>query len=91
MPRTLKPHDSFVGFDEAALLAETPKFSLEGSQALLKDDDDLLRSIFLKVFQHHHPDLSGKLDTIFNLAQVGSVFSLSAGFHSLTTLIFSLL
>ncbi len=71
MPNQTNPHDSFVGFDHAALNAETPKQSLEGNQALLKDDDDLLRSIFLKVFEHHHPEVASKMDSIFGLAQVG--------------------
>jgi hypothetical protein len=45
-------------------------FSLEVNQALLKEDDDLLRQIFSQVFRHHHPKLANKVDVIFTLAQV---------------------
>jgi hypothetical protein len=45
-------------------------FSLEVNQALLKEDDDLLRQTFLKVFRHHHPQLANKVDVIFALSQV---------------------
>lgn len=40
------------------------------NQALLKEDDDLLRTIFTQVFRHHHPQLANKVDVIFALAQV---------------------
>lgn len=45
-------------------------FSMEVNQALLKEDDDLLRQIFSQVFRHHHPSLANKVDVIFSLAQV---------------------
>jgi hypothetical protein len=45
-------------------------FSLEVNQALLKEDDDLLRQIFNQVFRHHHPQVANKMDVIFSLAQV---------------------
>lgn len=32
---------------------------------ILKDDDTILRKMFLDVLKHHHEDLSGKLDEIF--------------------------
>ena len=44
--------------------------SLEVNQALLKEDDDLLRQIFSQVFKQHHPQLANKVDVIFTLAQV---------------------
>lgn len=47
-----------------------PQFSLEVNQALLKEDDDLLRQMFSQVFRHHHPQLANKVDVIFTLAQV---------------------
>lgn len=46
-------------------------YALEVNQALLKEDDDLLRQTFLSVFRHHHPQLANKVDVIFALAQVG--------------------
>jgi hypothetical protein len=48
--------------------------SLEVNQALLKEDDDLLRQMFSQVFRHHHPEVANKVDVIFSLAQVGLVF-----------------
>lgn len=45
-------------------------YALEVNQALLKEDDDLLRQTFLSVFRHHHPQLANKVDVIFALAQV---------------------
>lgn len=48
--------------------------SLEVNQALLKEDDDLLRQMFSQVFRHHHPEVANKVDVIFSLAQVGVVF-----------------
>jgi hypothetical protein len=44
--------------------------SLEVNQALLKEDDDLLRQMFSQVFRHHHPEVANKVDVIFSLAQV---------------------
>ncbi len=44
---------------------------LQVNQALLKEDDDLLRQTFLSVFREHHPQLANKVDVIFALAQVG--------------------
>jgi hypothetical protein len=45
-------------------------YSMELNQALLKEDDDLLRQIFSRVFRHHHPEVANKVDVIFSLAQV---------------------
>lgn len=56
--------------DTAFGLNDMPQFSLEVNQALLKEDDDLLRQIFSQVFRHHHPQLANKIDVIFTLAQV---------------------
>jgi phosphoenolpyruvate carboxylase len=39
------------------------------NQALLKEDDDLLRAVFNQVFKHHHPEVASKVDVIFTLAQ----------------------
>lgn len=50
--------------------SDIPAFSMEVNQALLKEDDDLLRQIFSQVFRHHHPDVANKVDVIFSLAQV---------------------
>lgn len=44
-------------------------YALEVNQALLKEDDDLLRQTFLSVFRHHHPQLANKVDVIFALSQ----------------------
>jgi phosphoenolpyruvate carboxylase len=44
-------------------------YALEVNQALLKEDDDLLRQTFLSVFKEHHPQLANKVDVIFALAQ----------------------
>lgn len=55
-------------------LASTPTHTpalLQVNQALLKEDDDLLRQTFLSVFREHHPQLANKVDVIFALAQVG--------------------
>ena len=49
--------------------ASVPAYALEVNQALLKEDDDLLRQTFLQVFRHHHPKLANKVDVIFALAQ----------------------
>lgn len=49
---------------------DMPAFSMEVNQALLKEDDDLLRQIFSQVFRHHHPEVANKVDVIFSLAQV---------------------
>ena len=35
---------------------------------LLRDDDSLLRQIFTEVLRHHHPNLAGKVDAIYELA-----------------------
>lgn len=53
--------------------SDMPAFSMEVNQALLKEDDDLLRQIFSQVFRHHHPDVANKVDVIFSLAQVCSL------------------
>lgn len=45
-------------------------YALEVNQAMLKEDDDLLRNTFLSVFRHHHPQLANKVDVIFALSQV---------------------
>ena len=37
--------------------------------SLLRDDDSLLRQIFLKVFSHHHPTLANRLDLIYAMSQ----------------------
>jgi hypothetical protein len=50
-------------------------FSGAVNQALLKEDDDLLRTIFTQVFRHHHPQLANKVDVIFALAQVSPCLS----------------
>lgn len=54
--------------------SDIPAFSMEVNQALLKEDDDLLRQIFSQVFRHHHPEVANKVDVIFSLAQVCSNF-----------------
>ena len=56
-------------------------FSLEVNQALLKEDDDLLRQIFSQVFRHHHPQLANKVDVIFTLAQVCIILFLPPHAH----------
>ena len=61
---------SMMEMETAFSLTDMPKFSMEVNQALLKEDDDLLRQIFSQVFRHHHPELSNKVDVIFSLAQV---------------------
>lgn len=63
------------GLDNMLLsTAGMPLFSLEVNQALLKQDDDLLRQMFSDVFRHHHPQLSNKVDVIFTLAQASQIF-----------------
>ena len=37
-------------------------------QQLLLEDDTLLRKIFLKVLEHHHPELAAKLGRVFTLS-----------------------
>jgi len=61
---------SRVGIDTPFSVSDMPQFSLEVNQALLKEDDDLLRQIFSQVFRQHHPQLANKVDVIFTLAQV---------------------
>jgi hypothetical protein len=61
-------------------------FSLEVNQALLKEDDDLLRQIFNQVFRHHHPQVANKMDVIFSLAQV----HISTNFYALSSYLFYL-
>ena len=61
---------AFQGLETAFSMSDMPQFSLEVNQALLKEDDDLLRQIFSQVFKHHHPQLANKVDVIFTLAQV---------------------
>ena len=61
-----------AGLNTAFSLHDTPQFSLEVNEAMLKEDDDLLRQIFTQVFRHHHPELANKVDVIFTLAQVRS-------------------
>ncbi|KDD75970.1 phosphoenolpyruvate carboxylase [Helicosporidium sp. ATCC 50920] len=46
-----------------------PSFAHEVNQAMLKEDDDLLRNTFLSVFCHHHPQLANKVDVIFAMSQ----------------------
>jgi len=61
----------------ASSMGTNDGFSLEVNQALLKEDDDLLRQIFNQVFRHHHPQVANKMDVIFSLAQVGVKSKLS--------------
>lgn len=61
-----------ISADRGISLGDMPQFSMEVNQALLKEDDDLLRQIFSQVFRHHHPDVANKVDVIFSLAQVRS-------------------
>lgn len=61
-----------ISADKGISMGDMPQFSMEVNQALLKEDDDLLRQIFSQVFRHHHPDVANKVDVIFSLAQVRS-------------------
>ncbi|KAL4538926.1 hypothetical protein Ndes2526B_g02798 [Nannochloris sp. 'desiccata'] len=58
-------------------------FSLEVNQALLKEDDDLLRQIFNQVFRHHHPQVANKMDVIFSLAQAWCMSESDSDFEML--------
>lgn len=64
---------SDLALQTAFSASDAPSFSLEVNQALLKEDDDLLRQIFSQVFKHHHPQLANKVDVIFTLAQVRGI------------------
>lgn len=57
----------------SAAMSANDGFSLEVNQALLKEDDDLLRQMFSQVFRHHHPQLANKVDVIFTLAQASLI------------------
>lgn len=57
--------------------APVSTYALEVNQAMLKEDDDLLRQTFLSCFKHHHPQLSNKVDVIFALSQVRSALGWS--------------
>ena len=63
---------SMIEMETAFSVSDMPQFSMEVNQALLKEDDDLLRQIFSQVFRHHQPELANKVDVIFSLAQVGA-------------------
>ena len=42
---------------------------LASSQDILREDDSLLRSIFFKVLQRHHPQLANRVDVIYGLSK----------------------
>jgi phosphoenolpyruvate carboxylase len=75
------------GFAELSSLATSFTLqnghSMEVNQALLKEDDDLLRQTFLQVFRHHHPQLANKVDVIFALAQAWAMSESNADFEML--------
>ncbi|KAL4423808.1 hypothetical protein ABPG75_001109 [Micractinium tetrahymenae] len=58
-------------------------YALEVNQALLKEDDDLLRQTFLSVFREHHPQLANKVDVIFALAQAWCLSESDSDFEML--------
>lgn len=58
-------------------------YALEVNQALLKEDDDLLRQTFLSVFREHHPQLANKVDVIFALAQAWCMSESDSDFEML--------
>lgn len=74
---------SRVGIDTAFSVGDMPQFSLEVNQALLKEDDDLLRQIFSQVFRQHHPQLANKVDVIFTLAQAWCMSESDSDFEML--------
>lgn len=43
--------------------------NLKDARKLLREDDSLLRQIFLSVLKHHHPKLASKIDVIYALSQ----------------------
>lgn len=47
-------------------LSNTP---CQHTQALLREDDNLLRQTFFTILRHHHPELTTKVDVIYALAQ----------------------
>lgn len=42
---------------------------LTSSQDILREDDSLLRQIFFKILQRHHPKLANKVDVIYGLSK----------------------
>lgn len=64
-------------------LESVNSYAFEVNQALLKEDDDLLRQTFLSVFRHHHPQLANKVDVIFALAQAWCMSESATDFEML--------
>lgn len=84
-PRTLgrAANGNQPGIETSHSLNRAGGFSFEVNQALLKEDDDLLRHTFIEVFRHHHPQLANKVDVIFALAQAWSMSESDADFEML--------
>jgi hypothetical protein len=52
-----------------AAAREFALLSLSDARKLLRDDDSLLRQIFMNVLKHHHPNLASSIDVIYALSQ----------------------
>jgi hypothetical protein len=53
------------------------------ARKLLRDDDSLLRQIFLNVLNHHHPKLSREMTSIYALSQAWCSSSSEEEFQAL--------
>jgi hypothetical protein len=73
-----------------AAAREFALLSLSDARRLLRDDDSLLRQIFLNVLKQHHPKLASSIDVIYALSQAWCSSSSEEEFQALESYLMKL-